>query len=138
MNTPDHSFDYPSVDEALLRSFPPVLHAVVRALGYTRARDFLHLQGGVNVSIPKHHSQTLGLQPDELNRLRHSLAAHLDANGRVTLPKADKLIIRVRDTQIRRDKQYSSIRLLAHQYNLSSRQIQNICREGDDRQLDLF
>ncbi len=138
MNTPDHSFDYPSVDEALLRSFPPVLHAVERALGHTCAREFLHLQGGVNVSIPKHHSQTLGLQPDELNRLRHTLAPHLNENGRVTLPKADKLIIRVRNTQIRHEQQHSSIRLLAHQHNLSSRQIQNICREGDDRQLDLF
>lgn len=138
MNTPAHNFEYPSVDEALLRSFPPVLHAVVRALGYTRARDFLHHHGGVNVSIPKHRSHALGLQPDELNRLRHTLADHLDANGRVTLPKADKLIIRVRNTQIRHEQKHFSIRQLARQHQLCSRQIQNICREGDDRQLDLF
>lgn len=138
MNTPNHSFEYPVVDEALLRSFPPVLHAVIRALGYTRAREFLQQYGGVNVFIPRHLSESFGLQPDELNRLRNTLASHLNDNGRVWMPKADKLIIRVRDTQIRRDKQYSSIRLLARQHNLSSRQIQNICREGDDRQLDLF
>lgn len=128
----------PYVDEDLLRTLPPVLRAVVRALGFGRARDFLSEHGGVNVSIPLHRSRVLGLSDMELPRLREHLAPHLDAAGRIWLPKADKLFIRVRDAQIRKDRHHTSIRVLAHQNHLSSRQILNICREDDDRQFALF
>jgi len=126
------------VDEELLRTLPPVLRAVVQALGFGRARDFLSEHGGVNVSIPRHRSRVLALTRVELFRLRAELAPHMDAAGRVWLPKADKLFIRVRDAQIRRDRRHTSIRMLARQNHLSSRQILNICREDDDRQFCLF
>ncbi|MET2524629.1 DNA-binding protein [Ralstonia syzygii subsp. celebesensis] len=129
---------YPAVDEELLRTLPAVLRAVVRALGFGRARDWLTHHGGVNVSIPLYRSRALGLEPDELARLRAMLAPHLDSDGRCWLPKADKLFIRVRDAQIRRDRGNASINALARRHHLSSRQILNICREDDDRQLDLF
>ncbi|WP_407059076.1 DNA-binding protein [Ralstonia syzygii subsp. celebesensis] len=129
---------YPAVDEELLKTLPAVLRAVVRALGFGRARDWLTHHGGVNVSIPLYRTQALGLEPDELVRLRAMLAPHLDSDGRCWLPKADKLFIRVRDAQIRRDRGQASINTLARRHHLSSRQILNICREDDDRQLDLF
>ncbi|KLT21374.1 DNA-binding protein [Ralstonia solanacearum] len=129
---------YPAVDEDLLRTLPPVLRAVVRALGYGRARDWLTHHGGVNVSIPQYRTHALGLEADELARLRTTLAPHLDSDGRCWLPKADKLFIRVRDAQIRKDRHNASINALARRHHLSSRQIVNICREDDDRQLDLF
>ena len=129
---------FPAVDEELLKTLPPVLRAVVRALGFGRAREWLADHGGVNVSIPAYRTQALGLEPDELARLRVTLAPHLDAAGRVWLPKADKLFILVRNAQIRKDKVHTSINALARINRLSSRQILNICREEDDGQYDLF
>lgn len=129
---------FPVVDEELLRQFPPVLRAVVKAFGFVRARDFLAEHGGILHNIPKFKSHALGLSADELARLRFTLKDHLDENGRIWLPKADKLFMMVRDTQIRKDKKHTSTNKLAKLNKLSSRHILNICRESDDRQFDLF
>lgn len=130
--------DWPVVDEEVLCTLPPVLRAVVKALGFGRARDFLATHGGINQHIPKYKSQALGLSDEELARLRITLADHIDAAGRIWLPKPDKLFNMVRNTQIRRDKSHMSINGLAKAHQLSSRHILNICRETDDRQFDLF
>lgn len=127
---------FPAVDDELLKTLPAVLRAVVRALGFGRAREWLAVHGGVNVSVPAWRTQALGLSADELARLRTALAPHLSAAGRVWMPKADKLFQRVRDAQIRKDT--ASIKTLAHRYGLSSRHICNIRREDDDGQGDLF
>lgn len=126
---------YPAVDDDLLKTLPPVLRAVVRALGFGRAKEWLTDHGGINVTVPARRTRALGLAADELARLRVTLAPHLDAAGRCWMPKADKLFIRVRDAQIRKDA--ASINALARRYHLSSRHICNIRRE-DDRQGDLF
>lgn len=129
---------WPYVDEDLLPTLPVVLRAVVKALGFGRAQQWLQDHGGVNVCIPQFREQAMDLEPDELARMRDVLAPHMDSVGRVTLPKADKLFIKVRNTQIRKDRGRSTIDALARGYSLTSRQIKNICREGDDRQYDLF
>lgn len=131
------------VDEELLKTLPAVLRAVVRALGFDRASAWLKEYGGVNVYIPMSTSIALKLNANELQRLRATLAPHMDAAGRCWLPKVDKLYLRLRDVQIRKDLQNESINLLARRYRLSSRQILNICRDSADAQkiigqLDLF
>jgi hypothetical protein len=128
----------PCVDEDVLRSLPPVLRAVVRALGLARARAWLAIHGGLNIHLPKFRTAALGLEADELMRLRMTLAPHLNENGRVWLPKADRLLRQVRDANMRRERHMASITVLARRYGLSVRQVCNICREGDDAQLDLF
>jgi hypothetical protein len=135
---PESEGVWPAVDEELLKTLPAVLRAVVRALGFGRARTWLADHGGVNVSIPTRRTRALDLEADELTRLRATLAPHLDAAGRCWLPKADKLFIRVRDVQIRKDRNSASISTLARRNALSSRQILNICRDEDDGQFDLF
>lgn len=139
---PDHvpakPLAWPVIDEELLRTLPPILRGVVMALGFVRAREFLAAHGGVNVVMPKQRTAALGLEQDELARLRQALVLHMDAAGRVWMPKADKLFKRARDTQIRKDRQSHSIAALARAHDLSSKQICNICREGDERQFDLF
>lgn len=129
---------YPVVDEELLGLLPPVVRAIVRALGFARSREFLAAYGGVNRNIPQYKSSGLGLTQEELARLRNTLQPHMDSNDRVWLPKADKLFQITRNAQIRKDRNNASIDKLARQYDLSSRQIVNICREDDDRQFDLF
>lgn len=130
--------NWPATDPELLRSLPPVLAAVVRALGFGRARDFLSSHGGVNVCLPKHLSARLGIEKEELVRLRETLKPHMDAQDRVWMPKPDKLWNRVRNADINRRKYTQSINEQAREHNLSSRQILNIRREGDDAQMDLF
>jgi hypothetical protein len=124
-------------DDPLL---PPVLRAIVRALGFARAMEWLGEFGGVNVTLPKHHTTALALSDDELARLRGHLARHLDAAGRLWLPKADRLLRRTRDECIRRQRNNYSVNALARLYRLSSRQIINIClgAEGDETQARLF
>jgi hypothetical protein len=137
MNAPTLPFVFGDI----LAALPPVLRAIVRALGVRRAQEWLHEHGGVNVVIPRRHSTVLGLTDAELRTLRATLAPHLDASGRVWLPKPDKLLIRARNAAIRRERAQTSIARLARRYALSSRQILNICREGegdDAKQLPLF
>jgi hypothetical protein len=130
---------FPVVDDALLALLPPVLKAVVKALGFKRACEWLQDYGGVNVHIPLHKAAALGLDTDELNRLRKVCRPHLDSNQRLWLPKADKLLARYRNAAIIENAGRHSIAMQARLYNLSSRQITNIRRETDQSgQLDLF
>ncbi len=129
----------PDVDGELLALLPPILRAVVRALGLARAIDFLRDHGGINVHIPLHKTAALSLEADELARLRHTLEPHLDSNRRVTLPKFDKLIALYRNAAIVNGMARESIAQQARLYGLTSRHITNIRQAGKDTdQLDLF
>ncbi len=137
--------EWPAVDTELLSLLPPVLKAIVKALGYVRARDWLEMQGGVNANIPAHKDEALGLNAAELERLRVTLAPHMDAAGRVSLPKVDKLWQVARNVAIAKTAAQYSIRDQALAYRLTGRQIVNIRRErrtdinaDGDGQLDLF
>lgn len=131
--------DFPDVAPELLATLPPILRAVVKALGFARAQEWLRDHGGVNVHIPQHKSKTLGLNPDELARLRLTLTPHLDANRRFTCPKADKLLAVHRNHAIIINAYRESISQQARVYKLSSRQITNIRRLADTgTQMDLF
>ena len=130
--------EFPDVDPALLATLPPILRAVVKALGFARAQEWLRDYGGVNVHIPLKKATALGLTADELERLRHVLKPHLDSNNRVTLPKPDKLLAVHRDAAIIRNADKESIAQQARIYGLCSRQITNIRGRSDGGQLDLF
>lgn len=128
------------VDAELLTTLPPVLRAVVKALGFVRAKEWLQDHGGVNVNIPFHKDRALDLEPDELDRMRIALAPHMDAAGRVWMTKADKLLQLSRNVCIQRGKLRESIREQARAYGLSSRMITIIRNDCDDdkQQFDLF
>lgn len=131
--------EWPAVDDELIQGLPPVLRAVVKALGFGRALGWLLDHGGVNVQIPFLAEQALNLMPDELARMRITLAPHMDKEtGRLWMPKADKLMMKLRNAQIRKDKRLLSINALARRERLSSRHILNICRDTDEDQLNLF
>lgn len=137
--------EWPLVDTELLSLLPPVLKAVVKALGYIRAREWLETRGGVNVNIPVEKGEAMGLRADEMARLRIVLAPHMDAAGRVSMPKVDKLWQIARNVAICKTAKQHSIRDQALAYRLTGRQITNIRRGGDtginaagNGQLDLF
>lgn len=120
--------EWPQVDEEVLRPLPPVLRAVVKALGFGRASQFLDAHGGMPHTIPKVKSTALGLSGDELQRLRITLAVHMDHAGRVSLPKSDKLFKLVRDEQITKGKATQTIAQQVREYKLSNRTIMNLRR----------
>lgn len=139
---------WPRVDDEALRTLPPVLCAVVRALGWGRARDFLQKHGGLPVYVPEGKSAALGLGADELQRLRLVLAPHMHNSARVVaLPKADKLFLKWRDEEFARDMHRMSNVELARKYRLTTRHVLNLkrdCEGLDDKpgtrpgQLDLL
>lgn len=122
--------DLSAAENELLTSLPPVLRAVVKALGLPRAKEFLAEKGGRSMSISKFHTTSLDLSPDELEAMNKCLANHMDALGRISMPKVDKLRIFERNVKIREDRERMSINDLASHYRLSSRQIVNICRDA--------
>ncbi|WP_300434782.1 hypothetical protein [Zoogloea sp.] len=130
------SLGWPDVDPELLKGLPPIHRAVVRALGIGPATRFLTEYGGVNQHIPKRKARAFGLSEAEFARLREALARHTDATGRCPIPKVDKIYRQARDAQIRADHARQSLRGLAREHYLTSRQVQNIVRDED--QLSLF
>jgi hypothetical protein len=118
--------DWPLVEDDLLRTLPPILRAVVKALGFSGARDFLEEHGGVNVWIPQFKETAYGRSAQELARLRITLEPHIDATRRVTLPKVDKLFLSYRNLTIQREHGRMSAPQLAKRYKLTSRHITNI------------
>lgn len=131
--------NFPDVDPELLATLPPILRAIVKALGYARASEWLQDHGGVNIHIPLHKQKALGLDADELARLRLVLQPHLDSNNRISCPKADKLLAKARNACIINNAHRESIAVQARMYKLSSRQITNIRSEGVNwQQADLF
>jgi hypothetical protein len=125
----DPNLQWPAIDDEVLRTLPPVLRAVVKALGFGRASQFLDAHGGLNHNLPKHKSTALGLDAGELARLRITMQGHMDAAGRVWLPKPDKLFMLVRNEQILKTKDTLTIAAQVREYKLSNRHIMNIRRE---------
>ena len=119
-----------------INSIPPQLRAIIKALGVQRALEFLKEHGGTTIRLPKNNTTALGLTSDELKALNLTLKNHLSGN-QITLPKHDKITIKIRNLVIKEKRKESSLNDLAIEFDLCSRQIQNICKE-DDPNYDLF
>lgn len=127
---------WPAVDEEVLRAFPPVLRAIVKALGFGRAGQFLNAHGGTNPVFPKLKTAWLGLNKEELTRLRITLKFHLEINPRISLPMPDKLFAHIRNQDIVRNMHHQTINTQVREYKLTNRQIMNIRRQlGKDERL---
>ena len=124
--------EWPAVDDALLQALPAVLRGVVKALGYGRAIEWLRWNGGVERHIPARlkNSDNLGLETDELARLRVALINHIDHENRLWLPKAEKIMLYMRNANIRRERATKSVRDIAIENRLTDRQVRNITRDG--------
>lgn len=120
---------WPELEDDVLQQLPPVLRAIVKALGFARAKIFLDEFGGLPFKLPKLSNNKMGLMAEELERLRVTLKPHLDADNRIALPKPDKLFAHVRDQAIVGNKDHESITTQAKQYNLTTRQVLNIRRQ---------
>lgn len=131
---------WPEVPDNILKMLPPVLRAIVRALGITRATRWLKTYGGIYIYLPKMSTYTLDLTKEELVRMQIALNPHISSKRIVTIPKADKIMAIIRNQQIRADRRRLSLSCLARRNNLTIRHIGNICRakQDDDPQKELF
>lgn len=130
-----------SNNELLLSTLPPILRAIISALGLVRAQDLLIEHGGCYIKIPRKNAALLGLSDEELAALRIALDRHMGNDDRVALPKIDKIFMLFRDVEIRTNKSRYTLNELAKMYRLTSRHIQNICRDEGNvtaNQDDLF
>ena len=130
---------YPHVDPELLARLPPVQRGIVRALGFVRACDWLEEHGGTIIELPQYRTATYGLTMPELARVSDQLEPHLDHRRRLSIPKADRLLRRLRDDSIRAESHRYSANQQARQHRLTNRHIRNIrAEQPDDRQGYLF
>lgn len=121
----------------LLKSMPPILKGIIKALGLKKAQMFLMRFGGTTIVVPKTHSQKLGLSTEDLQALHTQLEKHI-IDDRITLPKVDKIFIGLRNLEIIEKRHEKSLSELAIDYGLCVRHIQNICRKNESEQTDLF
>lgn len=106
------------------RYLPPIPRAVYRALGLTRAIEFLCEFGGTNVRIAAGERSKLipFLSADEFAHLRTSLEPHVHPySRRLSLPKSDHLLKTMRNFDIAAQADCQSLKEQARQYNLTTR-----------------
>jgi Mor family transcriptional regulator len=120
---------------------PPILQNIVAGIGLPLTMKLVQARGGVRLYVPKleleddHYLvQLLGREAAEKLQSMFGGDEHFD------LPKAERALRAVRDTEIRRRRiKGESVRSLALEYGLTERQIYAICDElMDDRQVSLF
>ena len=127
---------------------PTTMKRLIGAMGVSPALRLLQARGGTRFYLG-------GRRGRRDRRLLADLVGRDAAEGfyrefqrdgatEVTLPKADKILIQVRDAEIRADQEHSLMEL-AMLHRLTSRQIQNIRSRApeaangvDERQIDLF
>lgn len=122
---------WPEVDDEVLKQAPPILRAIVKALGFGRASEFLQEHGGIPFVLPKVKETKAGLMADEIKLLRITLEPHLNSRNCVDLPKPDKLLAHLRNQEIVNSKDKESITQQAYKFRLTKRQIQNLRNERE-------
>jgi hypothetical protein len=116
------------MDEELLKKLPPVLKIIIKTLGIKRGKEFLLQHGGRTVYFAKISTDNLNLSCEELTALNSALHIFLNADNKITLPKADKISIHFRNIEIRQKKSTHSLTELAAMYHLTTRHISNIIK----------
>lgn len=122
-----------AVDERLL---PPQLRRMIAAIGLPATVVLLQARGGTRLKLPtgrlrSRRSQVLsGLIGPEAAQ---AFQAEFCRPGRASmdLPKADKILMQVRNAAIHREAEADSLAELALRYRLTIRQVQNILATKD-------
>lgn len=116
------------------RLLPPLLKRIVRAVGLPAALRLLKARGGTRYCVPV---SPTGLILEFMDsRQATALIRELGATEHVSLPKADKALLELRNAQIRLEYAAGdSLLTLALRYNLTTRHVLNIVR-GTDREED--
>lgn len=134
-----------ALDERLL---PPQIRRLIRAIGVADTLTVLQALGGTRLTVPKGRLRAQRcrvLQPLIGPAQAKALYAEFAGVKDIHLPKADKMLMQVRNAALKADSRTASVRTLALRYKLTERQVQYILANEDwpawrkpQPQLDLF
>jgi hypothetical protein len=101
---------------------------IVRAIGLEATIKLLRERGGADIWTPM---RPCGLLADLIGvEATANLIKEFGADRRITLPKVDKILLQLRDTQIAAEiARGDNIRSVARRYDLTTRQVQNILKD---------
>lgn len=132
--------DAVKLDDTYIDLLEPILQDIVELIGLHHTMKLVQAYGGVRLYVPKlelenDHSlvQLIGATAAKKLQAMYGGETHFD------IPKAERALRAVRDTEIRNKRPHTSVRLLALEHHLTERNIRYICGElEDDRQVGLF
>jgi len=121
------------IDERLL---PPKMRLLVRSVGMSDTVKLLQSRGGTFFRFPFKASDTLLA---DIVGLQVAMKLCNDYGGETwELPKADKILIKLRDIAVRKARETKSASEVALMFDLTRRHVINISPKPDDSNLDLF
>ncbi len=117
---------------------PPQARQLVRLIGMVNTLTLLEQRGGVTLRIPTKAMEAVYLRDvlpmDAIIELCKAMPGK-----RIELPKLDKITLQIRNQVIRAERQQVSASKVALRFNLTRRQVINICKSsGPGPQTDLF
>lgn len=127
--------DLSVIDANLL---PPQMRMIARAIGLPEMFRLIQARGGTLLRVPLHPDRARVLiqiiTPDSIRRLCEEFGDQV-----LELPKADKILVQLRNHAIRAERESASLSQVALRYRLTRRHVINITHDtSDDGQLDLF
>ncbi len=114
------------------RMLPPQMRRIVRAIGIAGTFQLLRWRGGRRLKLPRDASRSELVAIVGTGAL-DALLAEFGPQEVLTLPKVDKMVLQLRDTQMRAEHAAGrSIPDLAGAYGLTTRHVLNILAVGRD------
>lgn len=121
-----------SVDPRLL---PPVMRQLIAVIGMEATIRLLRARGGQRVHVPESRSKLL---TDIVGAESARQLCERFGGQELDLPKYDKVAQQLRDVAIRAERPGASLNELAARHDLTRRHIQNILRDNESSDPDLF
>ncbi len=119
-------------------TLPPQIRQLVALIGLPETFKLLQAKGGTQLRIPKVASKAEVL-PEFLQCESIELLCKAWPAKVIDVPKVDKILLQIRNQAITEARATQSASQLARSFDLTRRQIINICKSpGDDNQVDMF
>lgn len=127
-----------SLDQVNADLLPPQARKLVRLIGMVNTLKLLEQRGGTTLRIPVNAQDSTVLQAILPMEAVIALTEAMPGQ-RLELPKCDKILLQIRNLALRNERKHLSAAGVALKYDLSRRQVINICKTAvDNRQVDLL
>lgn len=119
-------------------TLPPQIRQLVVLIGLPETFKLLQAKGGTQLRIPKMANRAEVL-PEILQAESVDLLCKAWAGKVMDVPKVDKILLQIRNQVITKARATQSASQLARSFDLTRRQIINICKLPEDyNQVDMF
>lgn len=128
------------IESVEARYLPPILRQFAEIIGLANTAILVKHYGGTRLYVPKQFDPEHPIAKLIGHECAVKLTAAVGGNEHIDIPKGEIAIKAVRDVKIRNERASGVTQArLAIKYQLTERQIRNICGpEDDDRQSFLF